>query len=147
MLDADKINDGYDDVLNNGVTVSMFKRKANVQEFFNGYVGLSAWLIDDLHGNKNGSYAYISGMNRNLTVQNGGSLDKMPHARCIHALKLQHPENKEQDYKEILEMLKFGFARWNELMTYPYAFKFLREYLDDQCEIAYDCHWHQINSN
>ena len=39
MLDADKINDGYDDVLNNGVTVSMFKRKANVQEYFNGYVG------------------------------------------------------------------------------------------------------------
>ena len=147
MFDADKINDGYDDVLNNGVTVSMFKRKANVQEYFNGYVGLSAWLIDDLHGKKNGSYAYISGLNRNLTVQNGGSLEKMPHARCIHALKLQHPENKEQDYKEILDMLKFGFARWNELMTYPYAFKFLREYLDDQCEIAYDCHWHQINND
>lgn len=147
MLDADKINDGYDDVLNNGVTVSMFKRKANVQEYFNGYVGLSAWLIDDLHGNENCSYAYISGLNRNLTVQNGGSLDKMPRARCIHALKLQHPEKQEQDFKEILEMLKFGFARWNELMTYPYAFKFLREYLDNQCEIAYDCHWHQINED
>ncbi|WP_278983750.1 hypothetical protein [Segatella bryantii] len=45
---------------------------------------------------------------------------------------------------EIVEMLKFGFGRWNELMTYPFPFKFLQEYLDNVCETVFSKHWKEI---
>ena len=45
---------------------------------------------------------------------------------------------------EIVEMLKFGFGRWNELMTYPFPFKFLQVYLDNANEIAFSKHWCEI---
>ena len=45
---------------------------------------------------------------------------------------------------EIVEMLKFGFGRWNELMTYPFPFKFLQEYLDYVCETVFSKHWKEI---
>ena len=45
---------------------------------------------------------------------------------------------------EIASMLKFGFGRWNELMTYPFPFKFLQEYLDDICETVFSKHWKDI---
>jgi hypothetical protein len=45
---------------------------------------------------------------------------------------------------EIASMLKFGFGRWNELMTYLFPFKFLQEYLDDACETVFSKHWKDI---
>lgn len=32
------------------------------------------------------------------------------------------------------------------LMTYPFPFKFLQEYLDDACETAYSKHWSDVTS-
>ena len=43
-----------------------------------------------------------------------------------------------------LDMLKFGFGRWNELMTYPFPFKFLYEYLDKWCLDKTGRHWDEI---
>ena len=45
-----------------------------------------------------------------------------------------------------MDMLRFGFGRWNEMMTYPFPFKFLQEYLDDASEIAFSKHWGEITN-
>ena len=71
-------------------------------------------------------------------------MDKMPRARRIFVLHKEHPEQIENQIMEIADMLKFGFGRWNELMTYPFPFKFLLEYLDDAAEIAFSKHWSEI---
>ena len=71
-------------------------------------------------------------------------MDKMPRARRIFILHREKPEFIEQHIFEICEMLKFGFGRWNEMMTYPFPFKFLQEYLDDAAETAYSIHWKDI---
>lgn len=64
-------------------------------------------------------------------------MDKMPRARRIFVLNKSNPETVENEIMEIASMLKFGFGRWNELMTYPFPFKFLQEYLDDACETVF----------
>ena len=71
-------------------------------------------------------------------------MDKMPRARRIFILYKEQPETVESEIMEIAAMLKFGFGRWNELMTYPFPFKFLQEYLDDACEIVFSKHWKDI---
>ena len=62
----------------------------------------------------------------------------------LFVLHKEHPEQIESQIMEIADMLKFGFGRWNELMTYPFPFKFLLEYLDDAAEIAFSKHWSEI---
>jgi hypothetical protein len=71
-------------------------------------------------------------------------MDKMPRARRIFVLNEDNPEAVSSDINEITAMLKFGFGRWNELMTYPFPFKFLQEYLDDACETVFSKHWRDI---
>ena len=68
----------------------------------------------------------------------------MPRARRIFVLNEDNPEVVSSDINEITAMLKFGFGRWNELMTYPFPFKFLQEYLDDACETVFSKHWRDI---
>ena len=68
----------------------------------------------------------------------------MPRARRIFVLYKENPETVENEIMEIASMLKFGFGRWNELMTYPFPFKFLQEYLDDACETVFSKHWKDI---
>ena len=58
--------------------------------------------------------------------------------------KDKNEDNVEKDIYEIMDMLRFGFGRWNEMMTYPFPFKFLQEYLDDASEIAFSKHWSEI---
>ena len=53
----------------------------------------------------------------------------------------EHPETIESDIMEMMEMLKCGLGRWNEMMTYPFPFKFLREYLDNASEKYFSKHW------
>ena len=74
-------------------------------------------------------------------------MDKMPRARRIFILHKENPELVEKQIQEICSMLKFGFGRWNEIMTYPFPFKFLMEFLDDCCEIAFSKHWSQLTYN
>lgn len=65
----------------------------------------------------------------------------MPRARHVMALHLEHPEKFEDDRNEFIAMLKFGLARWNEMMTYPVAFKFLEEHLDAVSLRSTGKHW------
>ena len=71
-------------------------------------------------------------------------MDKIPRARRIFILNKEKPENVENDIMEISAMLKYGFGRWNELMTYPFPFKFLQDYLDDACETVFPKHRSEI---
>lgn len=41
-------------------------------------------------------------------------------------------------------MLAGGFGQWNELMTYPFPFKFLQEYLANQSETTFSKHWSEM---
>ena len=83
----------------------------------------------------------------NLKITDTTKMDKMPRARRIFVLHKENPDIIESHIAEISNMLKFGFGRWNELMTYPFPFKFLLEYLDDATETAFCKHWSEITHN
>ena len=147
ILDVSQINDAYDDVVNRGETIALFKRKSNneAHKYLRGYIGFHLWKSDGIDGEINGSYSYISGTNsENMQITQGTKMDKMPRARRIFILHREHPSTIEKEIMEIVEMLKFGFGRWNELMTYPFPFKFLQEYLDNVCETVFSKHWKEI---
>lgn len=145
ILDASLIDDGYGKVVNEGETISMFKRKKVAHEYLRGYIGFHLWKSDGIDGKTNGSYSYISGTNsESMQIMQNTKMDKMPRARRIFVLNKENPETVENEIMEIASMLKFGFGRWNELMTYPFPFKFLQEYLDDACETVFSKHWKDI---
>ncbi len=145
ILDVELIDEGYDQVINKGETVAMFKRKKNVHEYLRGYIGFHLWKSDGLNGEKDAAYSYIAGTNsENMQIMQNTKMDKMPRARRIFVLNEDNPEVVSSDINEITAMLKFGFGRWNELMTYPFPFKFLQEYLDDACETVFSKHWRDI---
>lgn len=144
ILDADLIDEGYEKVYK-GETLSMFKRKAVSHDYLRGYIGFHMWKSEGLYGETDGSFSYFSGTNsENIQILDSSNMDKMPRARRIFILHSEHPENTEADILEIINMLKFGFGRWNEIMTYPFPFKYLQEYLDNQCEIIHQNHWSEI---
>ena len=87
---------------------------------------------------------YQAQNSENMQIMQNTKMDKMPRARRIFVLNKSNPETVENEIMEIASMLKFGFGRWNELMTYPFPFKFLLEYLDDACETAFSKHWKDI---
>lgn len=144
ILDVDLIDEGYDQVINKGETVAMFKRKKNVHEYLRGYIGFHLWKSDGLNGEQDAAYSYIAGNNSDFKITQYNKMDKMPRARRIFVLNEDNPEAVSSDINEITTMLKFGFGRWNELMTYPFPFKFLQEYLDDACETVFSKHWKDI---
>lgn len=145
ILDANLIDDGYGKVVNEGETISMFKRKKVVHDYLRGYVGFHLWKSDGIDGEKDASYSYIAGTNsESMQIMQNTKMDKMPRARRIFILNKKNPETVENEIMEIASMLKFGFGRWNELMTYPFPFKFLQEYLDDACETVFSKHWKDI---
>jgi hypothetical protein len=147
ILDANLIDEGYDEVVNNGVTISMFKRKREAHKYLRGYMGFHLWKTDGVNGEPNGSYSYISGVNwENIQIKYYGKMDKMPRVRRIFILHSEQPSEVDSDIVEIANMLKFGYGRWNEMMTYPFPFKFLQEYLDDKTETVYKMHWGDISS-
>ena len=81
-----------------------------------------------------------------MKVMNSTKMDKMPRVRRIFVLHTEKPNEVDSDIMDIAQMLRFGFGRWNELMTYPFPFKFLQEYLDDMTETAFSKHWSEISS-
>jgi len=145
ILDVNLIDEAYNLVANEGETVAMFKRKKVVHKYLRGYIGFHLWKTDGIDGEPNSSYSYISGTNsESMKITPKTKMDKMPRARRIFILHKESPELIEQHIFEICEMLKFGFGRWNEMMTYPFPFKFLQEFLDDAAETAYSIHWKDI---
>ncbi|MBR6368293.1 MAG: hypothetical protein IKR89_08035 [Bacteroidaceae bacterium] len=145
ILDVNKIDKAYNQVANDGETVAMFKRKKVAHEYLRGYIGFHLWKTDGIEGEPEGSYSYISGTNsESMKITPKTKMDKMPRARRVFILHKENPELIDKQIMEICEMLKFGFGRWNELMTYPFPFKFLQEYLDDAAETAFSLHWKDI---
>ena len=103
------------------------------------------WKSDGIGGEPNSSYSYIVGTNlESIKMMPSTKMDKMPRARRIFILHKENPDTVESDMFEIAAMLKSGFGRWNEMMAYPFPFKFLLEYLDDACETAFSKHWKDI---
>lgn len=147
ILDVNLIDKAYGVIANEGEPVAMFKRKKVVHEYLRGYIGFHLWKTEGLDGEPDGSYSYISGTNsESIKIMPNTKMDKMPRARRIFILHKENPELVEQQIFEICDMLKFGFGRWNEIMTYPFPFKFLQEYLDNAAEIAYSIHWKDITT-
>ena len=147
ILDIQLIDAGYDKVVNEGETIAMFKRKKNAHEYLRGYIGFHLWKSDGLYGEPDGGFSYLSGTNsENMQIMQSTKMDKMPRVRRIFILHKEHTDMIETDIKEITSMVRFGFGRWNELMTYPFPFKFLQEYLDDACETAFSKHWNEITN-
>ncbi|MCQ2960241.1 MAG: hypothetical protein MJ198_08660 [Bacteroidales bacterium] len=145
ILDVNLIDEAYSQVTNEGETVAMFKRKKVAHDYLRGYIGFHLWKSEGIDGEPYSSYSYISGTNsESMKITPKTKMDKMPRARRIFILHKENPELIEQHIFEICGMLKFGFGRWNELMTYPFPFKFLQEYLDDAAETAFSIHWKDI---
>jgi len=147
ILDVGLIDEAYSGIVNEGVPLSLFKRKAESHKYLRGYIGLHLWKTEGLNGEADGAYAYISGTNsENMQIMKSTKMDRMPRVRRIFILHKENEINVEKDIYEIMDMLRFGFGRWNEMMTYPFPFKFLQEYLDDASEITYSKHWNEITN-
>jgi len=145
ILDVSEIDEAYGKILAESEPLSLFKRKQVVHKYLRGYIGLHVWLSEGIDGEENGAYSYIAGFNsENLKIMNGTKMDRMPRVRKIFILHHNDDRQIAKDISEILQMLRFGFGRWNEIMTYPIPFKFLQEYLDDMSETAYSKHWIEI---
>lgn len=107
-----------------------------------GYIGFHLWETEGLNGEPYCSYSYISGNHpQNMQILYSGKMDKMPRARRIFILHEENPDTVKDDIHEIADMMRYGFGRWNEGMTYPFPFKYLYEYLDNECEIRLSKHW------
>ena len=147
ILDVNLIDEAYNGIVNEGMPLSLFKRKAESHKYLRGYIGLHLWKTEGLNGEPDGAYAYISGTNsENMQIMKSTKMDRMPRVRRIFILHKENEANVENNIYEIMDMLRFGFGRWNEMMTYPFPFKFLHEYLDDASEIAFSKHWSEISS-
>lgn len=147
ILDVSLIDEAYDGISNNNEPLSLFKRKRVAHQYLRGYIGFHLWRSDGLEGEKDASYSYISGTNsENMQIMSSSKMDRMPRARRIFVLHRDNPSQIVNDIIDIENMLRFGFGRWNEMMTYPFPFKFLQEYLDDACEISFCKHWSELNN-
>ena len=147
VLDAIVIEEAYGRIFKEEEPLAMFKRKAVAHKYLRGFIGMHLWKTEGLDGEPEASYSYIAGINRdNLQIMRSTKMEKLPRARRIFILNQQNPESVESDVSCIIDMLKLGLGRWNEIMTYPYPFKFLQEYLDNLSEQAFCKHWSDITS-
>ncbi|WP_455669568.1 hypothetical protein [Phocaeicola sp.] len=148
ILDAAMIDKAYH-LIESGEKKSrtFMKNKDEAPKYLRGYIGLNMWKSEDLEGNPESAYSYISGFFWGLLNLSQGNMDRVPRVRKLFILKQEHPEQVESHIQEIKDLLKAGFGRWNEYMTYPYPFKFLQEYLDYASEVSYSCHWSEITRN
>lgn len=147
ILDVGLIDEAYNYIVNEGMPLSLFKRKAESHKYLRGYIGLHLWKTEGVNGELDGAYAYISGTNsENMQIMKSTKMDRMPRVRRIYILHKEDEANVEKNIFEIMDMLRLGFGRWNEMMTYPFPFKFLQEYLDDASEIAFSKHWSEITN-
>lgn len=147
ILDVSLIDEAYNEIQNGDEPLSLFKRKKIAHQYLRGYIGLHLWKSNGLNGEADGAYSYISGTNsENMQIMKSTKMDRMPRARRIFVLHSENPSCTDQDIAEIENMLRFGFGRWNEMMTYPFPFKFLQEYLDDVCETSFSKHWKDMTS-
>ena len=147
ILDVQLIDNAYNDIVNGDMPLSFFKRKDEAHKYLRGYIGLHLWQTEGLNGEPNGAYSYISGTNsENIQILKSAKMDRMPRVRKVFILHKEDDTVIEKQILQIMDMLQFGFGRWNEMMTYPFPFKFLQEYLDDACEVSFSKHWRKITA-
>lgn len=147
VLDAQAIEEAYGKIFNEEEPLAMFKRKAVAHRYLGGFIGMHLWKSEGLDGEFDASYSYIAGTNRdNMQIMKSTKMDKLPRVRRIFVLNAERPDCIEDDVMSIIDMLKLGLGRWNEIMTYPYPFKFMLEYLDNLSEQAFCKHWNEITS-
>ena len=151
ILDARQIDDTYGKIIEGTDpecdSFYMFKRKGagTNHQFLRGLMGFHLWKEEGLDGEKSESYSYISGYNSdNFKTGASFKIDKVPRVRRIFILRKEHPERVWDDIQEMKNMLAVGFGQWDELMTYPFPFKFLQEYLDNKSEVAFSKHWSEL---
>lgn len=145
ILDVSLLDEEYPQIAEDLKPLSFFKRKGEAHKYLRGYVGFHLWRTDGLEGEPKASFSYIVGTNNDsLKITKATLMDKMPRARRVFVLHKERPELIQSQIMSICDMLKLGFGRWNEMMTYPFPFKFLQEYLDDATETAYSKHWSEI---
>ena len=151
ILDARQIDDTYGKIIEGTDSECdsfyMFKRKGagTNHQFLRGLMGFHLWKEEGLDGEKSESYSYISGYNSdNFKTGASFKIDKVPRVRRIFILRKEHPERVWGDIQEMKNMLAVGFGQWDELMTYPFPFKFLQEYLDNKSEVAFSKHWSEL---
>ena len=145
ILDGDLINEEYERIEAADDTLSAFKRVEKVHRYFRGYIGFHFWEVEPFDKVLR-SFAYISGyVKTKLQLSIRNNLDRLPHMRLLLLLSAERPDLVDEQLAEIKDLLKYGLGRWNEMMTYPYPFKLLAEYLDDQTERTYGFHWDQIS--
>lgn len=151
ILDARQIDDTYGKIIEGTDpecdSFYMFKRKGagTNHQFLRGLMGFHLWKEEGLDGEKSESYSYISGYNSdNFKTSVSFKIDKVPRVRRIFILRKEHPERVWDDIQEMKNMLAVGFGQWDELMTYPFPFKFLQEYLDNESEVAFSKHWSEL---
>nr|WP_294831872.1 hypothetical protein [Prevotella sp.] len=151
ILDARQIDDTYGKIIEGTDpecdSFYMFKRKGagTNHQFLRGLMGFHLWKEEGLDGENSESYSYISGYNSdNFKTCVSFKIDKVPRVRRIFILRNEHPERVWDDIQEMKNMLAVGFGQWDELMTYPFPFKFLQEYLDNESEVAFSKHWSEL---
>lgn len=71
-------------------------------------------------------------------------IDKVPHTKRIMCLEIRDITKRETEMMSIIDMLKYGFGKWNIAMSYPLPFKFMQEYLDLLCCSKKKCHWENL---
>lgn len=146
ILDTKMIDEFYCSSPKKSGVITSFKNKQDAMNhrFLRGYIGFHIWKSEGMDGKD--AYSYIAGWNsENMKTCGDFKIDKMPRARKIFIIKTANPEAVENDIQEITQMLKEDFGRWDELMTYPFPFKFLQEYLDMLCEGSlFAIHWSEL---
>ena len=144
ILNAENIEKGYDLIVNHNEKLSIFKNRDTQFLYVGGVIGLHLWQIPSHDDEIKAIYAYTSGVYFNHLKGVSEQYIKPPHVRYILVLDAQKTDRIKDDIEQIINLLKFGFGRWNEMMTYPFAFKFLSEFLENECLILYGKKWSEI---
>lgn len=145
ILDANDIGETYGAIVNDGVKLSVFKRKAVGHRFLRGLIGMHLWNAGTIPGTQYETYSYLAGINReNFQITQGNKIDKVPRVRRIMPIHVEDVSTIQEDILKIVNMLMLGFGRWNEIMTFPFPFKFLQEHLDNLSESSMGMHWQEI---
>lgn len=147
VLDADLYDDTFLQISRNEgeiKKIGQVKNKAYYKKFFSGYVGLHVFWDSDFLGEEKGSLAYISGGDKNMKILDDFIIDKVPRTKRIMCLEIRDMPSREAEMMSIIDMLKYGFGKWNIAMSYPLPFKFMQEYLDLLCCSKKKCHWENL---
>lgn len=121
--------------------VSMFKRREIQHKYIGGILGGHLWYTAGLEEGEL-AYAYSMGFFYNsIKTRDKNYIVRPPRVRYIFILAQENPHLVQLHINQIMNMLKVGFGRYNELMTYPFPFKFLYEFLNNETLKKLKCHW------